>query len=514
MEYLQAQVIQWKQLDATRTALQRVRASPIADSALTPQQELVRKAEDLSEKLKTSQDKTKSLEDDLQKANVVIREHQLSTVSRETILFARAAVNAEIDCIAGDGQIRSSTCRWRQHAGAYCLCSASGRVLCLRGGADQIQFEDSFVTRGTDGGIDAGRQLRAAIQDYHRSLPSHHPDERVVIYVFANLKGLGRASRQANIITDESIFSQFTTGFNASHYLTTFVDAGSQKEAADAKLRAHMDLLYRNCHCQHIIFGGCDNGYAGFLETFAQVGGVNQKVTILDSPLVPHHLRKTLQQFRSISVGGIFRTTKIPSSTFSVDSVLGIKRRAPESLPTYDRRPLSLGHDSSRRSATMSDTLIDIFGNDRIPTVPNFKYGSPRIYCINRNGQRIDRPLVMDRHFMAQLNGRKKKLCNNYYIRGHCSFGALCSHDHSLQLNKLEVDSLRHVARGHPCRDAFCSDAGCPNGHMCNLQNKNHNHYLCKFLPEMHDVDISIVNYVDSVTGEKDLELARFVDLS
>ena len=92
-------------------------------------------------------------------------------------------------------------------------------------------------SRGADGGLEAGRKLRAAIQDYHRTNASYHPDDRVLVHVFANLRGLAKASFQSNVTCQESSFGDFVAGFVASHPLSNFIDAGSQKEAADSKMR-------------------------------------------------------------------------------------------------------------------------------------------------------------------------------------------------------------------------------------------------------------------------------------
>ena len=102
---------------------------------------------------------------------------------------------------------------------------------------DSMPFLDDFVSKGTDGGVVAGRRLRNAIEDYHRTTAFYHPNDRILVQVFANLRGLAKACSQANITRQESTVVDFAAGFGSSHPLTNFVDGGSHKEAADSKMR-------------------------------------------------------------------------------------------------------------------------------------------------------------------------------------------------------------------------------------------------------------------------------------
>ena len=93
------------------------------------------------------------------------------------------------------------------------------------------------MSRGLQGGEDAGKHLRTTILDYHKTNPRYHADDRIIIRVYANCQGLGKTFKAAKIIYDESLFTQFLVGFNSSHPLTDYVDAGSRKEAADSKMK-------------------------------------------------------------------------------------------------------------------------------------------------------------------------------------------------------------------------------------------------------------------------------------
>ena len=93
------------------------------------------------------------------------------------------------------------------------------------------------MSRGSGGGEDAGKLLRTAVLDYHKTHPRYHADDKIIIRVYANCHGLSRTFKAAKIIPDESVFENFLTGFNSSHPLSDYVDAGNRKEAADSKMK-------------------------------------------------------------------------------------------------------------------------------------------------------------------------------------------------------------------------------------------------------------------------------------
>ena len=86
------------------------------------------------------------------------------------------------------------------------------------------------------------------MHEYIRGLANWHGDDRVVIRVFANARGLAKASRVAGIVRDEDQVYEFITGLSSSHPLTSFTDAGGAKEAADSKMRGKLFSLPPH-HC-------------------------------------------------------------------------------------------------------------------------------------------------------------------------------------------------------------------------------------------------------------------------
>ncbi|OCT53825.1 CCCH zinc finger DNA binding protein [Cladophialophora carrionii] len=361
---------------------------------------------------------------------------------------------------------------------------------------DSMPFVDAFVSRGLQGGEDAAKHLRAALLDYLKKTPRYHADDRIVIRVYANCRGLAKTYRAAKIIPDESVFEQFMIGFNNSHPLSDHIDAGNRKEAADSKLKANFELFYRNFHCQHVVFGGsADSSYAGFLSPFASPTAVNDRITLLEGPAFPNDLKKVAQGFRQTSFPDIFRTAKlqvIPNGSIAVTA--GLKRPAAE--------PLTAARE--RQPAPLTTPIATLAKAQALPVpsqLPVPPVLSPTIFQ-NQYGQRLDPPLNYDRKYLQHLYDYNSKLCNNFYLKGHCPYGNTCEWDHSQVLNQLQLDTLRHKARTSACRNAFCTDPQCPLGHMC-PRNGTCNISQCKFLPEMHHIDTSQVYEVNTATGER-----------
>ncbi|OAL40066.1 hypothetical protein AYO20_00484 [Fonsecaea nubica] len=363
---------------------------------------------------------------------------------------------------------------------------------------DSMPFLDEFVSRGMGGGEEAGKHLRAAILEYYKTNSRYRADDRVMIRVYANAHGLSRTYKAAKIITEETVFDQFMVGFNRSHPLSDYIDAGSHKEAADSKVKANLELFYRNFHCQHIVFGGsADSSYAGFLGPYALPNTLNDRITLLEGPPFPYDLKKVAQGFQQTSFKTIFRSTKIqitPNGTISVTA--GVKRPAPDPLSGVRDRP------SPRPvAAALTPPKAQPAPNAQLSAAAPSLVPSPIIYQ-NQYGQRLDIPLKIDKQYLQYLYDNNSRLCNNFYLKGHCHYGTNCEWDHSQILNQVQLDTFRHKARTSACRNAFCQDPSCPLGHMC-PRNGACNIPACKFLPEMHNIDVSQIYEVNTVTQER-----------
>lgn len=59
---------------------------------------------------------------------------------------------------------------------------------------------------------------------------------KIVVRIFANVKGLGNTYHQAGIIDMTSVMDDFVRGFNESGLLFDFIDVGQSKGSAEDKI--------------------------------------------------------------------------------------------------------------------------------------------------------------------------------------------------------------------------------------------------------------------------------------
>jgi hypothetical protein len=108
----------------------------------------------------------------------------------------------------------------------------------------------------------------------------------------------------------------------------------------------------------------------------------------------------------------------------------------------------------------------------------------------NRLGQRVDLPLQIDEKILGPMKARK--LCNKYFLTGNCPYNE-CTHSHLGNLNPLELQTLRYIARLSPCWTIYCDDANCIAGHRCVLDPHCDRGKGCRWPSEMHNVDTQIM---------------------
>ena len=77
-------------------------------------------------------------------------------------------------------------------------------------------------------------------------------DIEVIVRVYANLRGLGKALVDNTILEHHEDLGRFVCGFNKKYPLFDFVDAGNGKECSDAKLKSESSassLEFRLLRC-------------------------------------------------------------------------------------------------------------------------------------------------------------------------------------------------------------------------------------------------------------------------
>ena len=89
------------------------------------------------------------------------------------------------------------------------------------------------------GGEEAAQILRSSVANYVQGkLTDLNPDTEMVVRVYANLRGLGKALADNTILEHHEDLGRFVCGFNKKYPLFDFVDAGNGKECSDAKLKS------------------------------------------------------------------------------------------------------------------------------------------------------------------------------------------------------------------------------------------------------------------------------------
>lgn len=355
------------------------------------------------------------------------------------------------------------------------------------------KFLDEYVKNVDSGGRLAAQRLREAVIGYlTEEIPNLRNDVEVSIRVYANMKGISKLYCDANILDQREQFERFARAFNMSHPLCDFVDAGSGKECSDDKIRGTVTgkLKYRlltffaetfklhvgNLHCKHIIFGGsADNGYARMLGPFAGNDSARSRVTMLEGPPFAQELSQLTSKFQTSAFPNVFRDTKIPARRVSFSTT---PPREASPRPSTWASTVAVGPPTPSTEQPRAVTPERTRSQESQSAIPR-----------NRNGQRVDPPLMPSGALVTSLKARK--LCNQHHLAGYCPFPN-CHHEHGRNLNDREMIALRYVARSAPCKwGLYCEDTECFSGHEC--KHPLCDGTICRFSSDMHNVDTRVV---------------------
>ncbi|KAI9847009.1 MAG: hypothetical protein M1837_003365 [Sclerophora amabilis] len=358
---------------------------------------------------------------------------------------------------------------------------------------DGMIFENSLLQSAERGGKDAAGLLQSAVKDYlHREFHDLPSDCKIVVRVYANVKGLAETCYKAGIVDKPSMVEEFARGFTRSRHLFDFIDVGSGKDRADDKLSEVFKLHLYDCHCRQLIFGcSHDNGYARLLEEFTTDTSCASRISLLEGVPFERELYGLRYHFKTTQFDSLFRTTKIEL------------QKPTQAVPA---RSLNNGHSPMAPSQPSPSTWATAAASVPLTTPPPqtppsnqpFSTASDASLTVPRNryGQRIDPEVKYDKSEVQRIKGLK--MCNVHVLRGDCPYGSGCVHGHDYKPTPMELSTLRHVTRQQPCRfGTECEDAKCMYGHRC-LGNPCAFIYTggCRFPQEMHNVDTTVVKRV------------------
>lgn len=150
-------------------------------------------------------------------------------------------------------------------------------------------FSPELIAQGQDGGHTAAKILAESVrQDFSSKYKLE--DFKLGLYAFYNKRGLVEALGRAGYWAAKQKFDEFAFGFNQAAERFVMVDVGSGKEAADAKIKVHLEdnirlpqtskilfggelLMRRSRQCSYELRPGChDNGYATTLRSLITAG--------------------------------------------------------------------------------------------------------------------------------------------------------------------------------------------------------------------------------------------------
>ncbi|WQF80702.1 hypothetical protein CDEST_05716 [Colletotrichum destructivum] len=349
---------------------------------------------------------------------------------------------------------------------------------------DCMPFLDDLVEQGLEGGKKASSFLEQAVaselKSVDQSLPHHL---RVVVRVFANLKGLAMTYTEMGTIHNPDVLYEFVRGFNMTNAMCDFVDAGNGKECADEKLKANFKFSVDDVHCRHILFGAsADSGYVRLLGSYLETEEVRKKVILIEGPPFAQELAEIRHRFRVASFNKVFRRQKLvnfkrkvsgyyvtPPPTPSSDYASAAAKPASSSAPVH----------MPRRSSASSNAASSVLGE----------------IVRNKAGKRVDPPLS---YALQDFNMMKnRKLCNNFHLTGRCyhmeTWGR-CSHEHGQSPTHKELQALVALARHSYCHTGLdCNDPNCVFGHQCPREDCNGASCRYKFPLELHNIDKKIV---------------------
>ncbi|KAK3701203.1 hypothetical protein LTR37_015582 [Vermiconidia calcicola] len=407
---------------------------------------------------------------------------------------------------------------------------------------DGMIFNNAYLNQGEAGGKQGASILHNAITDWAIEKVVEYPtDSKVVVRIYANLRGLADTCTRAGIVDHPAKVWEFARGFTSGKTLFDFTDVGAGKDRADGKISETFKIYVYNYHCRQIVFGcSHDNGYARLLEQYMSDEEALSRVTLLEG--TPFEKELAILPFQKAKFPGIFRDNKISiqgqtdlltgQPPARVDSGRSLNANSVAFTPrtgtpasvyspystaaTLGGQPMSVRNphvrnESIASSANDSDTggswatVTKKNAHQPFTGVLRTTTNSQDAVSRNRKGQRLDTNLEYNREEVQRI--KKMKACNQHYLgtNGCCHYNAKkedkCPHDHRINFSATDKKWLRVVARETPCKKGHeCDDPKCIYGHHCPFPVATEgsmrgvgclNGNDCRFPSSMHGMDLA-----------------------
>ncbi|KAJ6599210.1 hypothetical protein DFH09DRAFT_28850 [Mycena vulgaris] len=343
------------------------------------------------------------------------------------------------------------------------------RVITLIDGDGAI-FSSDLISQGQHGGHRAALSLSDSITQFLSANYGARPYQ-LWVYLFYNRRGLTDTFDRVGLGSLNKMFDEFVVGFNQAAERFTMVDVGSMKEAADAKLKVHLEDDIRLPQTFKIIFGGChDGGYvaslrsqitAGFRDKIILLKGYKQMAAAITQLDLPALEIADLFMTQKLAPGNRWTTTpsypsnQMVTDTDAVDDLskmpLGESDEVDPTGPSYSRVLQRAAPDSRDRNTCEQSP----------PSTESSWEGS---YVPGTSGTRRVNPNL-------RLSKQKPPPCTLFYL-SNCKHGAKCKYGHDYLLEYEHIEEMRQNARLGPCpmmnRGEPCTwGDDCFYGHTC-----------------------------------------------
>ncbi|GLB33667.1 putative zinc finger protein [Lyophyllum shimeji] len=392
------------------------------------------------------------------------------------------------------------------------------RVTALLDGDGAI-FSGDLIAQGKTGGHTAAQKLSDSILQ-HLSSTYGANQYQLWVYVFLNKRGLVDTFGRVGNNMAKQKFEDFMTGFNQAAERFLMVDVGDAKEAADAKIKAHLEDQIRLPQTYKIVFGGChDNGYVTNLRSQI-TAGYKQKLILLRSYTDMAAGIADLE-LPLLTIPDLFFTQKLvtPSPaqialSGQVGHINSSPRVGPAAFPASVPTPLALPALDQTPGANPDPPV-----ERENPVVPR-RPSNPPTYssAVQSTQKRVPTPdldsssttssdasddpperpaptFTRARHVNPNipLSKHKPPPCTLFYL-ANCKHGADCKYGHDYLLDAEHFAEIRMNAKKAPCpainkgEPCLWGD-GCCYGHYCSLSTKCHffKQGRCKFVgADMH----------------------------
>ena len=393
-----------------------------------------------------------------------------------------------------------------------------------------LRFSDRLLVRGYRGGQTAAKGLRAEIDSFLRSLrPKQGPNEETILVLFADLSRLIADCQDQDWSKRPQILHEFFHGFDSTDVFTYFEEMSNSSNGSFQNLRKTLDILASDSRCQKTLLVGPT--WLVLEDYLASVTYERRFLSLRKACKMPCSKIMDAEQAMStpslIATPGSLPTSSISESGFEsvqhqkvggyllngsrITSTFELKLGKPcwtqewwvhsgplSSLDTAYARNQGDQHLDSRsplryemkREGEISDDC-ELHTQDGLsPAVTTIDWWAEGV-CKNQAGQRIDPEI--DFRPAKRYELQKEGYCNNFHLKGRCTFGDACRHKHG-QLTNEYLDALKTLARGSPCRYGnACPIKDCYAGHHCPFRPCLKKPGECYYPKEMHIHDRTVV---------------------